>query len=306
MDTTEVQDVSLLKNSFLSVARRDIEEKNVHYYVQVINLVLGAMFLLPIRICLFLSALLVWQLPVYLLLKSYLFYRKTVYGEDSIQIETTSKAYNEIIRKPYLHYASSFWANIFYLNTFYFHRFSEMMLANWWIKVIDAEKNIDPNVQILVGAPHICIGDKAFDLSMMKKALYKSKSDRKVYVFSRAENKSWWFDAMDWIYIDRNHRNSRREGIETAIHRLNSEDWANHSLAIMPEGTTHNGNVMTYFNKGAFIYKKPVQPLNLEYSEAFTGLFLSDKTRKQRGAGWAGWPAEVATWKILFFNLSKN
>lgn len=124
-----------------------------------------------------------------------------------------------------------------------------------WIKI---KGQLDPNVSILVLAPHTGFYDALFVLYYNFVSVVGKAGSEHVPLFGNLTK------ICHPIIVNREKSESRSDTVQKIIDRVSSEQkWP--PLALFPTGTCTNQKSLIRFKPGAFIPGKPVQPVCLRY-----------------------------------------
>ncbi len=119
------------------------------------------------------------------------------------------------------------------------------------------------NSKILVIGPHSCLAD-AFVMgwcaSFGTPAVGVAKAELKNNPITSA-----YFGSTQTIFVDRADQNARKRVQETIFERVKPGTRWNRPVAILPEGVCTNRKSVIRFQKGAFEFGLPVQPVVIEY-----------------------------------------
>lgn len=225
-----------------SITLHDVRTKNFYFYYHVIEIVLGAIFLLPLRL-LALFCLIIYTVLVILMLKIIGFPKPSEYNDPK--------------RKPLFHDSPTkkfitFWA------VWLAWRSCLFIFGVYWVSISGYE-HLSKDAKIFVCAPHSTLWD----------VMHPSVGLGRYFVcLSRKENDVGnLFKALYFLFVDRDQKDSRKNVVIAQKHRLDSSDWSNFYQCIAPTGTVDNGKSLSYFNKGPFMPGVPVQPVVIEFPE---------------------------------------
>ena len=200
-----------------SVGLEDYRKKNFYFFYNAAMMVFGTIFILPVRAIFFLAVVLMGLL-VNGLLKLWRF--------DAINSE---RDYFQIDRKP--HFQGSWYKTIVFWIVYYGWRTLAFACGGYYIQVYGQENIDKENCKLTVVAPHVAMaGTDVIPGEIM---------DNRFPMFvSKIGTKCPYFDALDFIYVDRASAESKRNCVKTQMHRIFSEDWRDSFQVVFPEGTT--------------------------------------------------------------------
>lgn len=262
----------MARHPFRNIVQEDYLKKNIYFWVNLVTLPFGAIFLAPIRIFAF-----IWvNFTLYFIIKLadsiFRLDLKSCDLDDRPDRPPKIKTWVRNLLIPVLKFLN---------RAFYF------TLGVVKITYINKKENYRPDkAKICIFAPHtsqmdsLVMGIHNDDITTIVASFIA-----KVPIFN------WFVRAMDPIFVDAVDKNSTKKCVEKLVHRNESQDWKSFTTYLSPEGTTGNGCYINSFQQGAFLAGKPVQPLIFEFPEWFDYLRgnLTPERRRTRGSGWACW-----------------
>ena len=271
------------RHPFRSIVKDDIKNCNHYAFLHILTLFIGFFTWFWIRLIGLIISFICFIFWINILSIGVKF---GIPGKESIDKKPTVSSF----RRKLVHVITKFWV-----------RLMLFCLGIFWIKV-DGKKNWDGRARIIGGAPHGTCLDGQIIMMVMDKpftGIAAANEGKRPLVGT-------FYKILDYLFIDYNNPDSRRNCAKSLIHRAKSDDWKDHKILLMCEGTTNNGTHITQCKKGAFMAGQPVQPIVLEFPE-WIDIFkcnLDEERVEQRGAGWASWGHDIGILNLFLYLLA--
>jgi len=286
------------------------------FFLNIISLTFGFIFLFPIRLALIITILPINYLIIEIIYCIAKFKNSDAKAKTKTKEENPTESPNEqsdliqatqILQiKPKV--SLSIRKLTFYI-VYWTWRFCLFLSGVYWIEIKDL-KNLDSRARILIYAPHTSVLD-GVPLELVSGRPYtglSSITNYKIPFVGRI------LRLLEFAFTDPDNKSSKKNAIETIKHRATSEYWQDCTLVFSPEGTTSNGTNLCQFKKGAFLPNQPLQSFEIEYPEWFDrikAIFCTRESpgknsgssanrRNTRGSGWMAYTYDSNFLLILY------
>lgn len=271
------------RHPFRSIVNDDITNKNHYAFLHILTLIIGFCTWFWLRLIGLAISFIFFIISINIL---------------SIGVKFTEPGTESFDKKPTI---SSFRRKIIHNITKFWLRMMLFCLGIFWIKV-DGKKNWSKKARIIGGAPHATCLDGQIIMMVMDEpftGIAAANEGQRPLI-------GVFYKILDYLFINYNDPNSRRNCAKSLVHRAVSEDWSGHKILLMCEGTTNNGTHITQCKKGAFMAGQPVQPIVLEFPEWMDVLKcnLTSERVENRGAGWGSWGHDVGILNLFLYLLA--
>jgi len=272
-----------LRHPHRTIIRDDYEALNIYFFLHIISLIFGFIFLLPIRVFLCLFVLIV---DSYLLRAVLWFYNIKLITNTTKYLE--EPAIPEKVQKiVWIVGGIGFRLLVFFSGVLYIEKVNL--------------KNIKKNSRVFVAAPHSHMFDNLVPPALFNRTwtglMASPEKDKPIT--------NVFFKICESYFVDYSDPISKKNAILNLKHRAISEKWKHYCLMVFPEGTTGDGTKIYSFKKGIFTTKTPVQPIRIEWIE-WMDYIIGNRTLKRkntRGAGWGAWTDDITFGFYLLYTL---